>query len=175
MTTKFQASTMVKIIVRVFGSQGSNQVKFNFLWFGLDLTPFCWNYHNQTLSPMCDLGFFFSFVLVSLRSFLFLLLFLWRCFQFHVPRSVADTWQKWRWWFVVVLVVYKRWSLILLRLEGKRGVDQVLPKPCACASCSGVLGYSFIGSLHLFDQSGRSDFRPHQEVGMHGYPPTISF
>jgi hypothetical protein len=40
-------------------------------------------------SPVCDLGFFFSFVLVSLRSFLFLLLFLWQCFQFPVPHSVA--------------------------------------------------------------------------------------
>jgi hypothetical protein len=34
--------------------------------------------------------------------------------------------QKWRWWFVVVLVVCKRWSLILLRPEGKRGADQDL-------------------------------------------------
>jgi hypothetical protein len=43
-------------------------------------------------SPVCDLGFFFPFVLVSLRSFLFLLLFSWRCFQFPVPHNVADTW-----------------------------------------------------------------------------------
>ncbi len=43
-----------------------------------------------------------------------------------------------------------------MRPEGKRGADQVLPKPCACASYSGVLGYSFIGSLHSFGQSSRS-------------------
>ncbi len=69
---------------------------------------------------------FFSFVLVSLWSFLFLLLFLGRCFQLPVPHGVADTWQKWRWGFVVVLVVCKPWSLILLRPEGKRGADQDL-------------------------------------------------
>ncbi len=63
-------------------------------------------------SPVCDLGFFFSFVLASLRSFLFLLLFLWRCFQFPVPHSVADTSQKWRWWFVVVIFLCLLSSLL---------------------------------------------------------------
>jgi hypothetical protein len=83
--------------------------------------------------PACVcFALFFAVVLVSLWSFLFLLLFLWRCFQLPVPHGGADTLQKWRWWFVVVLVVCKRWSLILLRPEGKRGADQDLSTVCLC-------------------------------------------